>query len=186
MSSNVLSSGDHQPRRSFLTKVSAFAVGSVIGLVPLVSGIVMLFDPLIKKRKSVLGADDEGFLKVSSESSLASDGTPRLFPVIADLQDAWNKFPRTEIGSVYLRRTDAGEIECLAARCPHLACTVDYKPDQKVYACPCHASSFGIDGARNNEIPPRGMDRLPVEVRDGDIWVKFQTFRTGIPEQVPV
>lgn len=179
----VSSSGE--PRRGFITRFLAAAVGTVIGAVPLAAGIVVLLDPLLKRREGVLGKDERGFLKVTSASSLAADGTPRLFKVIADLQDAWNKFPRTEIGSVYLRQSSGG-VECLAARCPHLGCTVDYKADQQVFTCPCHDSSFNLDGTRNNDIPPRDMDVLAAEVRGGEIWVKFQKFRAGIHEQKEV
>ncbi|MGD9856823.1 MAG: ubiquinol-cytochrome c reductase iron-sulfur subunit [Planctomycetaceae bacterium] len=182
---------DHSPkptptgdglRRNFLTSALAVIVGSVVGLVPFASAMAMLFDPLIKRREGVLGKDENGFLEITSVSSLASDGTPRLFKVVADLQDAWNKFPQTEIGSVYLRQTANG-VACLAARCPHLGCTVDYKPDLQAFVCPCHDSSFDLDGKRNNDIPPRDMDTLSAEVRGGEIRVKFQKFRAGIHEQ---
>ncbi len=182
---STVSPGD-EPRRNFLTKLMAIAFGSVAGLVPLAAGIGMMLDPLVKRRRSVLGADDEGFLKVTSETSLAEDRSPRMFQVVADLQDAWNKFPQTEIGSVYLRQDESGQLECLTARCPHLGCTVDYKADQQIFSCPCHDSSFKVDGSRNNEIPPRGMDTLAAEIRDGEIWVKFQKFRAGVHEKQPV
>lgn len=180
------SAPDDGTRRSFFTKAAAFIVGTVVGVVPLAAGIAMLFDPLIKRRGSILGADRDGFLKVTSTSSLATDGTPRLFKVIADVQDAWNKFPHTEIGSVYIRKVSSDQVECFTARCPHLGCTVDYKADQNCYVCPCHDSSFELNGERKNDIPPRSMDSLDAEIRDGDVWVKFQKFRAGIHEKKPV
>ena len=109
-----------------------------------------------------------------------------MFPVIADLQDAWNKFPNTEIGSVYLWKTSEGEIKAFTSRCPHLGCTVNYKASEKLFGCPCHDSSFNLDGTRNNEIPPRGMDSLDVKEVDGEILVKFQKFRAGIHDRIPV
>jgi len=177
---------DDEPRRDFLTKILAVAVGSVVALVPIVAGLVTVIDPLLRRRRSIQGTDDNGFLKVTSASSLDSTGAPRMFSVIADLKDAWNKFPQTEIGSVYLRKTDDGTVECFTARCPHLGCTVNYKPNEKSFGCPCHDSSFNLDGTRNNEIPPRGMDPLEAEVRDGDVWVKFQKFRAGIHDRISV
>ncbi|MEZ6148290.1 MAG: Rieske (2Fe-2S) protein [Planctomycetaceae bacterium] len=169
-----------------MTKALAVVVGAIVGLVPIVAGAVTMFDPLIKRRRSVLGTDDEGFLKVTSASSLDSTGAPRMFPVIADLQDAWNKFPNTEIGSVYLWKTSEGEIKAFTSRCPHLGCTVNYKAGEKLFGCPCHDSSFNLDGTRNNEIPPRGMDSLDVKEVDGEILVKFQKFRAGIHDRIPV
>ncbi len=186
MTDDLPASGGDEPRRNFLTKLMALAVGSVVGLVPLAAGIGMILDPLFKQRRSLLGTDAEGFLKVTSATSLAPDQSPRMFKVIADLQDAWNKFPQTEIGSVYLRQNESGEVQCLTARCPHLGCTVDYKADQQIFSCPCHNSSFKIDGTPNNDIPPRGMDTLPALNRDGEVWVKFEKFRAGVHEKQPV
>ncbi len=186
MTEDAPTSPGGEPRRDVLTKLMALAVGAFVGLVPLAASIGMMLDPLIKRRRSVLGTDDDGFLKVASETSLAPDQSPRMFKVVADLQDAWNKFPQTEIGSVYLRQNESGEVQCLTARCPHLGCTVDYKADQQVFSCPCHDSSFNLDGSPNNEIPPRGMDTLAAEIRDGEVWVKFQKFRAGIHEKQPV
>jgi menaquinol-cytochrome c reductase iron-sulfur subunit len=30
------------------------------------------------------------------------------------------------------------------------------------------------------------MDALEAEVRGGDVWVKFQNFRKGSPDKIPV
>lgn len=176
-----------QPRRNFLTKALALLVGSVIGLVPLLTAGVLFFDPVRRRRKAV-GAtgdaiDEHGFIRVTSASSVPSDGSPLQLQVVADLQDYWNKFPDAAIGSVYLRRTEDGTFECFNARCPHLGCTVRYRPAEKAYICPCHESSFALDGTRQNEVPPRDMDSLEVQEREGEIWVKFQKFRAGIAER---
>jgi Rieske Fe-S protein len=177
-------------RRGFLTTAVAAVVTVIVGLVPVVTGAIFFFDPVTRRKKSV-GAtgeqvDAEGYIKVATTDALAEDGSPRAFKVVADLQDFWNKFPNAEIGSVYLRRTTSGEITCFTARCPHLGCTVHYEPAGEEFVCPCHESSFGLDGHRSNQIPPRDMDALDVRVNDGEIWVKFQKFRAGIHEQQPI
>jgi len=178
-----------EPRRGFMTKFAAVVVGAIVGIVPLIVSAVAFLDPLIRNRQKAAAAGDEEsenreFLPITTLQNLPADGTPRLFPVIADLQDAWNKFPQTEIGSVYLWRTAEGDVQCFNARCPHLGCTVNYKPDAAAYVCPCHDSSFALDGERNNDIPPRNMDPLQAEVRDNDeVWVKFEKFRAGIHER---
>jgi menaquinol-cytochrome c reductase iron-sulfur subunit len=178
-----------QPRRGFMTRFVAALVGTIVGVVPLLAAGVMFFDPLLRKKRH---GDDEdtatdGFLKITTTANLPVDGTPRLFPVIADLQDAWNKFPNTEIGSVYLWQTSEGVVGCFNARCPHLGCTVNYKSDQSAYVCPCHDSAFSLNGERSNDIPPRDMDPLEAQIRNGDqVWVRFQKFRAGIHERQAV
>ncbi len=195
MAQHTESSSD-EPRRSFLVNAAAAGTGAVAGLVPACAGAVLFLDPLLRKKqaadpKAAAAASaagmGEGYLPITKVDSLPADGSPRAFKVIADLQDAWNKFPQTEIGSVYLSRSASGEISCFNARCPHLGCTVQYKDGEQKYACPCHDSAFELNGARLNEIPPRGMDSLEAKAAaDGMIWVKFLKFRAGTAEKKPV
>jgi Rieske Fe-S protein len=167
--------------------LAAGAVGALAALVPLVPGAAFVLDPLLRKKKAA-GSDGEGgvdeFVKITTLSALPEDGSPRAFPVVMDLQDAWNKFPKTEVGAVFLSKDSSGDVKCFNSRCPHLGCTINYVEKAKQYVCPCHASSFKLDGERNNLIPPRSMDPLSAEVRNGDeVWVRFQNFRAGSSER---
>ena len=189
-------SSSEEPRRSFVVRAAAAGTGAIAGLIPVCAGGVFFLDPLLRKKQTAdpkaaeaasAAGMGEGFLPITKVDALPQDGTPRAFKVIADLQDAWNKFPQTEIGSVYLSRSESGEIRCFNARCTHLGCTVQYKDADQKYVCPCHDSAFKLDGARINEIPPRGLDTLEAKAAvDGTIWVKFQKFRAGTEEKKPV
>lgn len=184
------------PRRGFLTRFSAGLVGAIAGLVPFLSGLVFFFDPLLRKRAQggeggSVEKDDEGFVKLDvTATALPEDGTPQLFKVRDDVVDAWNKFLNVEIGSVWLRRNPGGDPSDIAAFtsvCPHLGCTVDFRPSERDFYCPCHTSAFELDGEKKNEIPPRDMDSLKLKVKDdGSIWVKYEKFRATIPEKVPI
>lgn len=186
-------SSSEEPRRNFVVKAAAAGVGAVAGIVPACAGAVYFLDPLLRQKQAAdpqaaaaasAAGMGEGFLPITKIESLPEDGTPRAFKVVADLQDAWNKFPQTEVGSVYLSRNKSGEVECFNARCPHLGCTVQYKDSEHKYVCPCHDSAFQLDGARINEIPPRGLDSLEAKTAaDGTVWVKFQKFRAGTAEK---
>jgi Rieske Fe-S protein len=60
--------------------------------------------------------------------------------------------------------------------------------DTNSYLCPCHNSTFALDGKINDpDSPaPRGLDELAVEVRkNGEVWVKFQNYRAGVSEKIP-
>ncbi|MFO1021930.1 MAG: Rieske 2Fe-2S domain-containing protein [Planctomycetales bacterium] len=175
------------PRRGFVTGFLAVVCGGIAGLVPAGAGVTFFLDPL-RKRKSSGEGDASGFIKVAALSAVPADGLPVKFPVIADRQDAWNLFPKEPIGAVYLRKTDKGEVIAFNVICPHLGCAVDYSNSSKSFKCPCHDSSFTLDGAPSNSIPPRGMDTLevdPARLKQGEVWVKFENFRTGEAHKVP-
>jgi menaquinol-cytochrome c reductase iron-sulfur subunit len=171
-------------RRTFFKKAGAVLFSAVAVLVPLASGIVVFFDPL--RRKS---SGNAGFVKVTSLNSIPDDGVPRKFPVLTDLTDAWNHSTDVPVGAVYLRRPSGGKVEAFNVVCPHAGCFVDFVAARRGFVCPCHNSLFALDGAiADPKSPsPRGLDRLSIEIRkDSEVWVKFENFRAGIKERVPV
>jgi menaquinol-cytochrome c reductase iron-sulfur subunit len=175
---------EEQPeRRSFLVRASAMVIGGFVCLFPAAAGLAVFIDPL--SRKSQAGK----FIKVADINEVPPDGMPRSFPVIMDRWDTWNFYPREPVGAVYLRRTTNDVApEAVTATCPHLGCFVDFKPSQGVYQCPCHDSKFKADGQRINpdKCPAaRDLDSLEVEVREQEVWVKFQKFISGNEKKIP-
>ena len=183
-------------RRSFLTQLLAGTIGTVVGLVPVLSGLVFFLDPLIRRGRSSDsdgtgaggGKDSEGFIKLSvTRPLLPKDGTPQQVTVEDDLVDAWNKFPNVPIGSVWVSRSESGEVIVFNTICPHLGCSVEFRNVESDFYCPCHLSAFKLDGTKDNPIPPRDMDSLAVKPDTGDeIWVQFKNFRGGISEKVEI
>jgi Rieske Fe-S protein len=124
------------------------------------------------------------------------DGVPRFFPVLADRVDVWNRQPAQRIGAVYLVRSKGAKAPvAFTAKCPHAGCFVGYTAGEDAFKCPCHTSSFHLDGTRVNgdrEVSPRDMDKLAVELREAkagdatvsEVWVEFVDFETGRKEQV--
>jgi menaquinol-cytochrome c reductase iron-sulfur subunit len=170
-------------RRRFLTRATALTLGGVATLVPAGAGLVMLLDPLRHKARA------GSFLRVATLNSLPEDGAPRQFAIVADRQDAWNKFPQVRVGAVYLRKTGPREVQAINVVCPHAGCFVNYQAEQTQYLCPCHNSSFALDGRiKDPSSPsPRPLDTLEVKVgEDGAVWVKFENYRAGIHEKIVV
>lgn len=128
-------------------------------------------------------------VRVASLDELPSDGIPRSFPVYASGVEVWNKLFGKPVGAVFLRRTVADGLVAFNAACPHAGCRVDYEPGRKGYLCPCHKSSFTLEGkiADPKSQALRGLDGLKVELRDGqEVWVHFQDFHPGHAEQYPI
>ncbi len=153
-------------------------------MVPLFSGITTLLDPLRRPSAS----EGDGMIFVTRLSLLPGNGVPRKFTVKSDRVDAWTTYANTPVGAVYLRR-DGDDITALNVVCPHAGCFVGLVTDSSRFACPCHNSSFALDGRIDDPASPspRDMDTLAVEVREGDqIWVKFENFLPGQEHKMPV
>ena len=177
-------------RRSFLYKAFTVTIASIVGLFPLVSGILFFLDPLRKRTAAAGGKSDgkEGFMKVGMLDAVPKDGTPVRFTVIVDRrEDAWTTYLNVPVGAVYVQRTTKGDVLAFNVTCPHLGCAVDYLPGRKEYLCPCHDSAFALDGKRTNQTPPRDLDTVEVDIEKlklGEVWVKYQDFRTGEEHKV--
>jgi menaquinol-cytochrome c reductase iron-sulfur subunit len=172
-------------RRGFLAGLVAIVAGAFITLAPLTAGSMFALDPIRRKRAKYLGSDTDGFFAVTREAELPDDGSPIRFTIKADLVDAWNLFKDRTIGTVYLRKIPAAVNSVIAFTdvCPHLGCKITYQSSAHQYFCPCHASTFDLEGAKINKIPPRNMDELETKVINGEVWVKYQDFRGGIAEK---
>lgn len=179
-----MSSPDSPPnpdRRDFFKKAAAIGLGGLTSAVPIAAGVSVFLDPL--RRKSALGAP----IRVTSLDAVPADGVPRKFTIFADRIDAWNKSLQVPVGAIYLRRSEGKPIEALNVVCPHAGCFVDYLPGAKLFSCPCHNSTFALDGRIESKSSPspRAMDSLEVEVRNqNEVWVRFQNFRAGHAEKV--
>jgi menaquinol-cytochrome c reductase iron-sulfur subunit len=178
-------------RRNFFSEALAFCIGSLILIVPLVAGLAFFLDPLLRRKRSTddqnARRDADGFLRVASISSLPENGRPQIFTVYDDVVDAWNKFADQPVGRVFLRKLPDGNVTAFNVRCPHLGCAVDFRSSHDDYFCPCHMSAFTLDGKRENEIPPRGMDALDVKIKNGtEVWVRYQVFKAGTPDKIAV
>ncbi|MFM7035696.1 MAG: Rieske (2Fe-2S) protein [Planctomycetia bacterium] len=168
-------------RRGFLTKVMAIICGGAAVAPPFAAGLWAFLDPL-SRRGGVAK-----FLPVTELAAIPDDGVPRQFAVVSDRVDAWTGFAAEPIGAVYLRRTKGSDtVEALSATCPHAGCFVEMQPGSKCFRCPCHNSSFTLDGGIVAPSPsPRAMDSLECRVaKNGEIEVRFEKFRAGIAEKV--
>jgi nitrite reductase/ring-hydroxylating ferredoxin subunit len=77
----------------------------------------------------------------------------------------------TERDSAILIRTADGAYHAYGQKCTHLSCPVYYSRDHQRLECPCHEGAF--DAATGNVLygpPPRALDTIEVETRDGQVW----------------
>ena len=77
----------------------------------------------------------------------------------------------TERDSAILIRAADGSFHAYGQKCTHLSCPVYYSRDHQRLECPCHEGAF--DAMTGNVLygpPPRALDVIEVETRDGQVW----------------
>lgn len=101
-------------------------------------------------------------------------------------QNGWDKRRVTQ--SIWIRRRGPADsdIEVLSPICPHLGCHINWQPDATEFICPCHGGTFNSNGKYLSGPPPRSMDPLEHRVNSGRLLVRWQDFKNGAPERIPV
>ena len=169
-------------RREFLKSAACVALGGACVLAPAAVGISVLLGPLRRP------APDGSWVELTKLNALQVGAQPRLFQVFVERTDAWTRHARNAVGAVFLERLGERSVRAFQAACPHLGCAVEWRGEQKQFYCPCHNSAFAHDGAIIDPSPSaRGLDTLEVAIHgDGGVWVKFQDFKAGVKEKIPV
>ncbi len=161
--------------------IASAVIGGILTLVPVGIGTLFFLAPAVRKKS---GESDFIDTKLTLDA-LPADGRPQLVTIVTDRVDAWNGFPDQPVGTVWLRRIE-DQVIAFNTVCPHLGCSVEHRPSQNDFYCPCHTSTFDIDGKKLNSIPPRNLDSLEVKLDGDQIHLRFVNYRAGETEQVPV
>jgi len=169
--------GDEDPtpdRRKFL-KLATCGVGGAVGLAVVAPAISMVIEP--SRRQTVTTPRDP--IDVGDVGILGADW--RKVDVIApQVRDAWVTATNAVLGAAWVRKAKSDKIEALSAVCPHLGCPVGWEADKQRFLCPCHDSHFGPNGEKRGGPAKRGLDPLPIEVKDGRLrltWVEYKLDR---------
>lgn len=74
---------------------------------------------------------------------------------------------------VLLMRDKKGQLVAVGTVCSHLGCAVYYRPKKDIFECPCHQGFFDAQGNPIAGPPRRPLDRFPVTVFEGKVFVEF-------------
>jgi menaquinol-cytochrome c reductase iron-sulfur subunit len=169
-----------RPRRWFL----AFCTEAMLGLIGVLCAVPVLRylgSPLRKAR----GAVDTSLVDVGSVTELPQ-GEWRLLSLEITHRDGWET--TSQAHAVWVKKTGPSERDfaVLSPLCPHLGCQIGWQAAQSRFLCPCHGGSFSASGKIESGPPPRSMDPLEFEVRNGRLLVRWQDFRIGVAQRDPV
>lgn len=144
-------------------KVMGVAVGVInLGLIGAIVGPMAGFAtaPLGSKRK-------EQWVELMDESMIAV-GEVKEVTYSLRILDGYQEIERKY--TVFLRRSEA-EVICIDPACTHLGCRITYQSAKHRFVCPCHGGVFEEDGKVRSGPPPKPLERHPVKIENGKIWV---------------
>jgi Rieske Fe-S protein len=168
-------------RRVFLARVTA-ALSALAGAAAVVPGLGLLLAPL--RKATMQGASRP--VRVAAQRDVRPD-KPLRVAVVGQRQDAWLRLDRVPLGSCWLvRPQESAPVRAFSTVCPHLGCGVDYDERTRTFECPCHGSSFDLEGRRRSGPSPRDLDELEVTVENDEVLVRHQRFRTGTRTKEPL
>ncbi|MDX2448377.1 MAG: Rieske 2Fe-2S domain-containing protein [Desulfobacterales bacterium] len=137
------------PRRSFLNKLWVF-----LGFVALAEVIWVILSYLKPVRKQETGG--------------AFGGRIIAGPVGSFSPNTVTAFPR---GHFYLACLKEGGFLAIHRKCTHLGCTVPWVEKEQAFICPCHSSTFDIQGAVIRSPASRALDIFPVLIENNVVFV---------------
>lgn len=62
-----------------------------------------------------------------------------------------------------------GDLRAFSAVCTHLGCIVNWKKDENIFLCPCHAGKFDSNGNVISGPPPKPLPQYAVKVVGNEI-----------------
>lgn len=160
---------DDPDRRKFL-KLATCGVGAGIGAAITLPALSLVLDPAgrqtVTTPKAPIDLGDPGRI---------SDRWQRIDVVAPVIRDAWVSARDVVLGAAFVRKRD--KLEAVSAVCPHLGCTVGYDGTKQGFLCACHDSVFGDAGDAKSGPAQRGLDPLPIEIKDGRLrltWIRYK------------
>ena len=88
------------------------------------------------------------------------------------------RYPGADDAAILVRTAD-GTLVAYGQECTHLSCAVIPRPETGMIHCPCHEGFFDLGTGRPLAGPPRRpLDRIVLEIRDGQVWATAIERRT--------
>ena len=119
-----------------------------------------------------------GFVIVPGFKGL-SPGKPVQLGFIVIQKDAFLK--QSVFHQVWVIKKSGTQATVFSPICTHLGCRFGWNSSRKVFMCPCHGSVFSEEGKVIAGPAPRQLDTLDYKIENGELYVKWERFESGIP-----
>lgn len=147
------------PRRQFdrRTLYLAFIYGlwALMGAaLALPAAIYLLFPPRVKGKTQWIEAADLTQLKPND---------PEEVVFRRNRVDGWKV--SSEKTTAWVVKLSESNVVAFAPQCTHLGCAYHWDDHNNNFLCPCHTSTFGIDGTVLSGPAPRPLDRYDIKLQ---------------------
>jgi quinol---cytochrome c reductase iron-sulfur subunit, bacillus type len=143
-------------RRSFYIKFIYGIMTAIGAALAAPAAIYLLFPPKVPKGSQWVDAADLTSLPT---------GTPEEISYQRTRVDGWKV--TSEKATAWVLKKPDNQVIAFAPQCTHLGCAYHWDDGSHTFICPCHTSSFSIDGKVLAGPAPRPLDRYEVKV-DGN------------------
>jgi Rieske Fe-S protein len=89
--------------------------------------------------------------------------------------DGWRTFQEKVIAWVV--RTGDRQVVAYSAQCTHLGCAYHWEAGKNQFVCPCHGSTFSIDGKVMAGPAARPLDRYVTRVKDDNLLISPEIWK---------
>jgi menaquinol-cytochrome c reductase iron-sulfur subunit len=162
-------------RRGFL-KTITLALGGIVGL-----ALGIPFLGTLIGRSSVL--KKAAMAGVTNVDRLPA-GQPDRVNFLWQKEDAY--IHETTVHSVWAVEHSPSDVTVFSPICTHAGCYYNWDPGADQFHCPCHGSVFSKSGKVLGGPAPRPLDTLPNKIQDGELYVEWEEFKSGVPEKIRI
>jgi menaquinol-cytochrome c reductase iron-sulfur subunit len=147
-------------RRTFHL-AAIYGLWTLIGVAASIpAAIYLLFPPRAKKKTDWVEVGDITRIKINDPEEVVYRRT-RI--------DGWKI--TSEKSTAWVVKTSERDVVAFSPQCTHLGCAYHWDDRNNEFLCPCHTSTFALDGRVLTGPAPRPLDRMQIKVDGSKLWI---------------
>ena len=154
------------PSRRGLLGFAASLVGGAAALVVGIPGLRYLLTPVLRRAEAQ-------WVELGDATELGALAAPRELRFQYEARTGYVLARRTGLLLLVPQESAESGLVAYSAVCSHKACNVSWDTDEELFACPCHAGRFALDGAPAGGPPSEPLRGIALEAREGRLWAEI-------------
>lgn len=124
------------------------------------AAIYLLFPPRTRKKAPWVDVGDITKLQINSPEEVVFRRART---------DGWKV--TNEKTTAWVVRSSEKDVVAFTPQCTHLGCAYHWDMRNKEFLCPCHTSTFGLDGKVLTGPAPRALDRYEIKLQGTNLLI---------------